>query len=125
MDSGMGVLNAFEKATGLDVDGDGRVANGRSSMKQSRLMSLVEAITNIVIGYGIAVATQLIVFPWFGLPARISDAVAIGAIYTGISIVRSYALRRVFETLRETRESRHQRGWRRLRSRVRRAQVIR
>ena len=39
-------------------------------MKQSRLMSLVEAIANVVVGYAIAVLTQLIVFPWFGLPAR-------------------------------------------------------
>ena len=63
-------------------------------------MSLVEAITNVLVGYGIAVATQLVVFPWFGLPARVSDAVAIGAIYTVISIARSFALRRVFEAIR-------------------------
>ncbi len=69
-------------------------------MKQSRLMSLVEAIANVVVGYGIAVLTQLVVFPWFGLPARIGDALAIGAIYTCISIIRSFALRRMFEGLR-------------------------
>ena len=69
-------------------------------MKQSRLMSLVEAATNVVVGYGIAVATQLVVFPWFGLPARVSDALAIGAVFTGVSLVRGYALRRVFEALR-------------------------
>ena len=69
-------------------------------MKQSRLMSLVEAITNVVVGYGIAVATQLVVFPLFGLPTRLSDAVAIGAIFTVVSIARSFALRRLFETIR-------------------------
>jgi len=69
-------------------------------MKQSRLMSLVEAATNVVVGYGIAVATQLVVFPWFGLPARVADALAIGAVFTGVSLVRGYALRRVFEALR-------------------------
>ena len=69
-------------------------------MKQSRLMSLVEAATNVVVGYGIAVATQLVVFPWFGLPARVSDALAIGAVFTGVSLVRGYALRRGFEALR-------------------------
>ena len=51
-------------------------------MKQSRLMSLVEAIANVVVGYGIAVLTQLVVFPWFGLPARVGDALAIGAVFT-------------------------------------------
>jgi hypothetical protein len=76
-------------------------------MTQSRLMSLVEAGTNVVVGYGIAVGTQLVVFPWFGLPARVSDALAIGLIFTGISIARGYALRRLFETLRvrETRSA--------------------
>lgn len=36
-------------------------------MRPSRLMSLVEALANVVIGYAIAVVTQLIVFPLFGL----------------------------------------------------------
>lgn len=69
-------------------------------MKQSRLMSLVEAATNVVVGYGIAVATQLVVFPWFGLPARVADALAIGLIFMAVSLARSYALRRLFEFLR-------------------------
>ena len=63
-------------------------------------MSLVEAIANVVVGYGIAVATQLVVFPWFGLPAHLDDALALGAIYTLISLARSFALRRLFETIR-------------------------
>ena len=69
-------------------------------MKQSRLMSLVEAIANVVVGYGIAVLTQLMVFPWFGLPAHLGDALALGLIFTGVSIIRSFALRRAFERLR-------------------------
>lgn len=73
-------------------------------MKQTRLMSLVEAITNVVVGYGIAVVTQLVVFPWFGLPARISDALAIGAVFTVVSIARAFALRRLFEAIRQGRE---------------------
>jgi hypothetical protein len=73
-------------------------------MKQTRFISLVEAITNVVVGYGIAVATQLTVFPWFGLPARLSDAVATGGIFTLISIARSFALRRLFEAIRQGRE---------------------
>ena len=36
-------------------------------MKQSRLMSLVEAITNVLLGFGVALLTQIIVFPLFGL----------------------------------------------------------
>jgi hypothetical protein len=33
-------------------------------------MSLVEAVTNVVMGYVQAVATQVIVFPWFGIESR-------------------------------------------------------
>lgn len=69
-------------------------------MKQSRLMSLVEAIVNVIVGYSVAVATQLVVFPWFGLPARLDDAMVIGAIFTIVSILRSFLLRRVFEAIR-------------------------
>ena len=69
-------------------------------MKQSRLMSLVESVANVIVGYGIAVATQLLVFPWFGLPARLNDALAIGAIFTVLSILRSFLLRRLFEAIR-------------------------
>lgn len=69
-------------------------------MKQTRLMSLVEAITNVVVGYGIAVVTQLIVFPWFGLPAHLDDALAIGGIFTILSVARGFALRRLFEAAR-------------------------
>ncbi len=54
----------------------------------------------MVVGYGIAVVTQLIVFPWFGLPARIGDALAIGLIFTAVSTARSFALRRLFEAVR-------------------------
>ena len=38
-------------------------------------------------------------FPWFGLPARLDDALAIGLIFTLVSIVRSFALRRAFEVI--------------------------
>ncbi len=31
-------------------------------MKQSRAMSLVEAVANVVVGYVLAIATQIVVF---------------------------------------------------------------
>ena len=68
-------------------------------MTQSRRMSLIEAITNVALGYALAVATQIIVFPWFGLHSSLGDSLAIGAIFVGISLLRSYALRRMFEAI--------------------------
>ena len=36
-------------------------------MKQTRAMSLLEAVANVVIGYGVAVLTQMLVSPLFGM----------------------------------------------------------
>lgn len=66
-------------------------------MTQSRGMSLIEAVTNVAVGYVLAVATQIIVFPWFGLHPSIGESLALGGVFVGISLLRSYALRRLFE----------------------------
>jgi signal-transduction protein with cAMP-binding, CBS, and nucleotidyltransferase domain len=69
-------------------------------MKQSRLMSLVEAIANVLVGYGVAVMTQILIFPVFGLQTTLAQNLKMGAIFTIVSIARSFALRRVFEAIR-------------------------
>ena len=69
-------------------------------MKQSRLMSFCEAIANVAIGYGVAVLTQILIFPMFGLHTTLAQNLQMGAVFTVISIVRSYVLRRVFEAIR-------------------------
>ena len=69
-------------------------------MRQSRLMSLVEAVANVVVGYGVAVLTQTLAFPLFGIEASLAQNLGIGAMFTGVSLVRSFVLRRAFEALR-------------------------
>lgn len=69
-------------------------------MKQSRLMSAVEAVTNVAVGFGVAVLTQALVFPLFGIHATMRDHLAIGGLFTVVSVIRSYCLRRVFEAIR-------------------------
>jgi len=69
-------------------------------LKQSRAMSFVEAIANVVVGYGTAVLTQTLVFPWFGVHMSLSQNLNLAATFTLISIVRSFALRRLFEAIR-------------------------
>jgi hypothetical protein len=63
---------------------------------QPRWLSFVEAVTNIVVGYALAVLTQMIVFPLFGLNASLSENLLIGGLFTCISLARSYVLRRLF-----------------------------
>ena len=74
-------------------------------MKQSRLMSLVEAVANVMIGYGVAVITQILIFPIFGLHTTLTQNLKMGAIFTVVSIARSFALRRVFEAIRMRRSN--------------------
>jgi hypothetical protein len=69
-------------------------------MRQSRLMSLVGAGANMLVGYLLVVATQLAVFPLFGLEATLRQSLAIGVVFTQVSVVGSYLLRRNFEALR-------------------------
>lgn len=70
------------------------------SRPQSRRASLVEAATNTVVGYALAVGTQIVVFPVFGIHADMAAHLGIGVAFVAVSLVRSYALRRLFETIR-------------------------
>ena len=63
-------------------------------------MSLLEAIANVAVGYGVAVFTQILIFPVFGLHATLAQNLQLGALFTIVSIARSYALRRMFEAIR-------------------------
>ena len=68
-------------------------------MSQSRAMSFVEAATNVIVGF-LAILTQLAVFPWFGIEAALSEHLAIGLVFVGVSLARGYVLRRIFEQWR-------------------------
>lgn len=68
-------------------------------MAQSRTASLTEAVINVSVGYGIAVATQVLIFPLFGVHLPLGQNMAIAGVFTVISIARSYCLRRIFNYL--------------------------
>lgn len=65
-------------------------------MTQSRRHSAIESVANVAIGYLVALGTQLVVFPALGIAVKLSQNITIGLIFTGVSLVRSYALRRAF-----------------------------
>ena len=71
-------------------------------MKQSRVVSLVESIANVIVGYGVAVVTQILIFPVFGLHTSLTENLKMAAIFSFVSIARSFALRRLFERWRRT-----------------------
>lgn len=65
-------------------------------MSQSKKFSLIESIVNVVIGYTINFTAQIFIFPVFGVYISTTANLEMGAIFTIISIVRSYTLRRMF-----------------------------
>lgn len=69
-------------------------------MAQTKLGSFTEAWANIAVGFGINFAANLLVLPHFGFNVTAYDAFGIGVIFTGISLARSYILRRWFNGLK-------------------------
>ena len=68
-------------------------------MSQSRAQSMIESAANVVIGYMVAIGSQLVVFPMFGVHLPLQDNLLIGLWFTAISLVRSYFVRRWFNRI--------------------------
>lgn len=65
-------------------------------MNQTKLGSLIEAFVNILLGYGINFTANMLLFPLFGMHISLRDNFLLGILYTIISVIRSYAIRRFF-----------------------------
>ncbi len=63
---------------------------------QSKWHSVVESMSNVAVGYGVALASQIIIFPFYDIDISLQDNIAIGVWFTLISLVRSYVIRRYF-----------------------------
>ena len=65
-------------------------------MTQTKLASATESVCNVAVGYAVAMLAQALVFPLFGFYASTAQHAGIALIFTVVSLVRSYALRRLF-----------------------------
>ena len=65
-------------------------------MTQTRLGSLIEACLNTAIGFSISLALAPIVYPLFGHSFTLAQNVGITVVFTGVSILRGYVVRRWF-----------------------------
>jgi hypothetical protein len=63
---------------------------------QSKRWSIIEAMSNNIIGYIIAVVMYKLVLPIFGYNVSWSQSNVIVIVFTIISIIRSYLIRRIF-----------------------------
>lgn len=68
-------------------------------MKQSPKKSLIESITQTLIGLGTSIILQLILYPMMGIPVSFSQNLIITLVFFFVSIVRGYFVRRFFEKL--------------------------
>lgn len=66
---------------------------------QTRLSSFIESCVNVLIGFIVALVSQLVIFPIYDIQISITDNLAISCWFTLISIARSYFLRRAFNSV--------------------------
>lgn len=65
-------------------------------MSQLRRHSLLESLCSTATGFLLSFAASYLVFPLFGMRASSGEYFGAVAVFTGISIVRQYVWRRVF-----------------------------
>ena len=65
---------------------------------QSKKQSLIETLTNVGIGWFISFIANMLVLPLFGYNINLTDGLLISIIFTIISIVRGYVVRRWFNS---------------------------
>lgn len=70
-----------------------------SGLGQTPLQSWVEVLGGTAIGFLLSCAAQAFIMPWYGIPTSLEQDLGIVLFFTGISILRGYAVRRFFNWL--------------------------
>ena len=65
---------------------------------QSKIESLIESIINTSLGFLVALITQILIYPIFGIEVSFGDQTLLALIFTSVSLVRGYVVRRYFNT---------------------------
>ena len=65
---------------------------------QSKKDSLIESLTSTTIGWLIGVILNLTVLPLFDYNITVVDSLLVSLIFTAVSVIRSYAVRRIFNS---------------------------
>lgn len=69
---------------------------------QTRLMSMVETITNVAIGLVVSFLSQVVIFKYYDIHISLAQNLEMTLYFTVVSIIRSYVLRRFFNSIRRT-----------------------
>ena len=65
---------------------------------QSKKQSLIETLTSVFVGWLIGVILNLTVLPLFDYNITVTDSLLVSLIFTAISVIRSYVIRRFFNS---------------------------
>jgi len=68
-------------------------------MSQTQKQSIIESITNTVVGLLTSFIIQLIIYPVLNITVTIGENVIITAVFFMASIARGYLIRRIFNKL--------------------------
>ncbi len=71
---------------------------------QKKSHSFAETVINTLVGLGLSLAAQLVIFPYFDIHTTFTENFHIALLFTIISIIRGYVMRRVFNFI-------HIKGW--------------
>lgn len=63
---------------------------------QTKKHSIIESITQTIIGLGTSILIQVILYPIMGIPVTFSQNLIITAVFFIVSIIRGYFIRRYF-----------------------------
>lgn len=63
---------------------------------QSKKHSLIESVTQTVVGLVVSFCIQLVIYPMLNIPVTLSQNVIITAVFFVASIGRGYIIRRIF-----------------------------
>lgn len=76
---------------------DGQVDH-KEQVGQSKLESLIESAINTGLGFLVAMVTQILIYPLFDIDVTMGDQAVLALIFTTVSLVRGYIVRRYFNT---------------------------
>jgi hypothetical protein len=65
-------------------------------------MSMVETITNVAIGLVVSFLSQVVIFKYYDIHISLAQNLELTLYFTVVSIIRSYVLRRFFNSIRRT-----------------------
>lgn len=82
----------------MDEFSDGRAIYGTMRPAQTRWSSLAEALVNTLIGFGVAMISNAVILPMYGIHPSLELNFIFTCWFTVISVVRSYFVRRMWET---------------------------